>query len=800
MLAVRIILLLSITLLLGACATQQPQVGSDRVEMEVNSEAPPAISVDYSPDGKSLITGGLDGITRRWDLTGASETMELKEASGFIRDVSYLPDGKSIAVATNNGATFWNAATGAQIRQLTGGFGGKLTFSPDGKYVLGGARFPLGLENARTRLLDVQSGKILWEFKGASGKISPNGKYIAVEGIENKGNFVFPKYEFFISLWDTETGEQLWKKVERSSAFTFSPDSQQLLVAHVDFDGRDLAISFKLFDTVAGSKLKEFGQAKIQNDGGFSVKHLSRKVKTLTYSADGKYFLSGDQVGSYRLWDAATGTMVRQFNSEDESIDTLMYAAPAIKFSPDAKTAAIVSLGSTKLFDVSTGNELVTMISFAGGEWLATTPGGYYNSSEKGDQHLNVTVGGKPYTIAQLRESFYRPDIVKVALLGYPLKEPRNAADVKAPPLVSIINTPASVAAEQATVSLEVKDQGGGIGDVRLYLNGTAVVQDQVSSRASSLRGRAADRNRTFSYPLQLVSGKNSLRAVAFNADNSMQSSDALYEIDAKTVQKKPVLHALVVGIQDYANPKLTLKYPVADAKLFAAALYDPPTGFYDRSAELFDTVTITSLTTRQETTRASITAALNTMRTEAGAEDMFVFYVASQGMVDNGEYFFLTSNVGDTSSEKLKSDALSLSDLRELFANIPATQKLIVFDTCNAGKVDDVVQMATLTHGMGEYTAFKILSRAIGSTILAISNSPQEERDGYLDHGLFTYVLSNGLQGKADPDKDGLVKTTKLASYIGNELPYLDEQMFNRRQYPFSSLSGPIFPVVRLK
>jgi uncharacterized caspase-like protein len=344
-----------------------------------------------------------------------------------------------------------------------------------------------------------------------------------------------------------------------------------------------------------------------------------------------------------------------------------------------------------------------------------------------------------------------------------------------------------------------VKDQGGGIGDVRLYLNGTAVIQDQ-GSHSPSLRTKVADKVRTLAYPLQLIAGKNSLRAIALNADNSMQSTDALYEIDAKTAEKKPDLHALVVGIQEYGNPKLALKYPVADAKLFSESLYVPPEGFYDRAAELFDTVTITRLTTRQETTRASITAALNTMRTEAGPEDMFVFYLASQGKADNGEYFLFTSNVSEISSEKLKSDALSLSDLKELLSNIPATQKLIVFDTCNAGKPGDAIKMATLTHGMNEDTAFKVLSRALGATVLSIANSQQEEQEGYLDHGLFTYALSNGLKGKADLDKDGFVKTSELANYVESEVPYLAEQLFNHKKYSLSSPSGQGFPVVRLR
>ncbi len=150
---------------------------------------------------------------------------------------------------------------------------------------------------------------------------------------------------------------------------------------------------------------------------------------------------------------------------------------------------------------------------------------------------------------------------------------------------------------------------------------------------------------------------------------------------------QKPALHALVIGIQDYENPKLTLKYPVADAQLFADTIAAGAAG-------LFDTINITRLTTRQETTSAAITTALDRMHTQVGPNDLFVFYVASHGTVDDGEYFLITSNVGATSTAKLKRDALSQDSLKELLSNIPAAKKLIVLDTCNAGKGGKEIQL----------------------------------------------------------------------------------------------------------
>ncbi|MEK7332021.1 MAG: caspase family protein, partial [Nitrospirota bacterium] len=408
----------------------------------------------------------------------------------------------------------------------------------------------------------------------------------------------------------------------------------------------------------------------------------------------------------------------------------------------------------------------------------------------KGDQYLSVKVGGKDYTIEQLREAFYRPDLVKLALSGGSLKEFRKLADIKEPPLVSIVNTPASADKDEITVTLKIVDSGGGVGDIRLYLNGSAVMLD--SSRGVKII--SSNQNEVLkTYNLRLSNGLNSIRAIAFNGDNTMQSNDAIYQITAsfKTFDK-PSLNALIIGINDYKNPKLQLNYAVPDAKLFAEKLKNG-------ASALFDKVNIKMLLTTEETTSENIIRELKAMR-RLHPDDLFVFYVASHGTVDDGEYFLVTSNVGSTRTEKLKTDAIGQHTLKELIANIPATKKLIIIDTCSAGALGDAIQTAMLTRGMSEDTAMKVLSRAVGSTILSASTSIQEALEGYNGHGLFTYVLTEGLSGKADKGKSGYVKTTELADYVDNEVPVLAEKVFKKAQYPTISISGQGFPIGKVK
>ncbi len=799
MFAFRIILAACLAIVTG-CANMMmttPQIrldASDR-KMEVKSKVSAVDALDYSPDGKNLVSGGLRPSLRVWDVVNAKGARIITFPVEYgVFDVAYSPDGKMIAASGRNNllsgdiTKLWDAGTGQEIRTIGSDFGQQLSFSPDGKLLSGTAQSG-NLFNIiqTTKLANTQTGEVLRVFDGYNlGAISPDGKHIALV------NSFFSSDNKGFRLLDIKTGMELWHKTDlRADAVVFSPDRIHILASLSEFKGvlgTEAVISIVLLDIATGNQTKEIVRFAVHGTFLAHEKDYQR-ITSLVASPDGALVLSGNNFGEYKLWDIATGALIRQLKRPDEKV--ILGVSPAhAAFSPNGKLVAIASAASLRLFNVASGDEVAAMIAFDDGEWLVTTPSGYYNSSEKGDEYLNVSVAGQPFTISQLRESFFRPDLVRVALSGGSLGELRKMADVKPPPVVAIVDTPKNIDKNETPVTLKITDAGGGIGDVRLYLNSSAVILDS----ARGVKVVASNQNEIFkTYKLKLSPGVNSIRAIAFNADNTMQSTDAIYEITAafKTIGK-PSLYALIIGINEYKNPKLQLNYAVADATLFADTLKKG-------ASSLFDKVEVKRLSSKEETTRENILKELKAMQT-LNPDDLFVLYVASHGTVDDGEYFLITSNVGSTRTERLKTDAIGQSVFKELIGNIPATKKLIIIDTCNAGALGEAIQVAMLTRGMSEDTAMKILSRAVGSTILSASTSIQEALEGYQGHGLFTYVLAEGLKGKADKGNTGYVRTTELADYVDNEVPTLAEKIFKKAQYPTISISGQAFPIGKVR
>lgn len=775
----RQLLTFSLALLLSACATATPKLNirNGDLNMAVNSQAPIVMAVDWAKDGKTIASGGWDQTIHLWESGTGKELRKLPGHSGKIAKVAFSPDGRTLFSGSHDGTLRqWDLGSGAELQRIGDFASGPnanfdpFSLAPDGKSLL-------MTRSGRTQAeLDAATGKELRKYRGdypvISAAYSPDGKSVLLIEYNKWGSAYFV-------LRDVASGQTLWQSKIATSFIgpyaAFSNDGRFIVTTNTSGQTIwSMGDSLSVLDARTGAQARSFGAQA----GAYSV---------LKFSPDGKYLLTGDLAHTYRLWDFATGLVAHQWQGDQRESRVMLSAAAA--FSPDGHRIVTADDATVRVYDVASGAELASMIAFADGEWLASTPNGYYNSSENGDQQLSVTVGGQPYSIAQLRESFYRPDLVQLALSGGSLKEFRQLGEVKPPPTVAIIDTPASVTNQETTVTLKIADAGGGIGDVRLYLNGTAVVLD--SSRGVAVVPKAGSNELVRRYQIKLSNGANQLRAIAFNGDNSMQSGDAAQTVTAVyRAAAKPTLYAVVIGINDYKNPKLQLNYAVADATLFANTL--------EKAAKsLFNQVVVKRLLTTEETTQENILRELQALR-NLNPDDLFVFYVASHGTVDDGEYFLITSNVGSVSTTKLKSDALSQNTLKEIVANIPATKKLIVIDTCSAGKLGDAIQSAMLTRGMSEDTAMKVLSRAVGSTILSASTSVQEALEGYQGHGLFTYVLADGLSGKADKGRSGYVKTTELADYVDDQVPLLAEQVFQRAQYPTISISGQAFPIGR--
>ena len=98
----------------------------------------------------------------------------------------------------------------------------------------------------------------------------------------------------------------------------------------------------------------------------------------------------------------------------------------------------------------------------------------------------------------------------------------------------------------------------------------------------------------------------------------------------------------------------------------------------------------------------------------------------------------------------------------------------------------------------MAEKTAIAKLTRATGRATIEASTDAQPAAEGYEGHGVFTYVLLQGLR-HADTEygnRDGYTGLFELAAYVNDQVPAITMKAFNFEQIPQVHMLGTDFPI----
>ena len=360
---------------------------------------PQVLALAFSPDGTKLASGSKDTTVRLWDINN-HESRILQKHTGWTNVLAFSPNSKMLASGSvDKTVQLWDTTTGERLATLTGHVNGitALAFSADGTTLAsasadGGIRFwqtgtgaPLPphitghTESVRAAtFFDESSTLVSVAFNGeitfwhpktsqkstihtaghqdwlATLAFSPDGTKLA--SVRAWGSVIF-RPSFNRALWsagssirltDVSTGIELaiLTDIKTPSRLTFSPDGKT-----VAFDSEGKKIH--LWNTETGDELNILlvdREADIHN-----MPH----VTALEFSPNGAMLASATNQGGIQTWNVATGKALAVF-AKSTAQENHAYIL-ALCFSPDGTLLATASYDLIRIWDVDTGNTLLSI-------------------------------------------------------------------------------------------------------------------------------------------------------------------------------------------------------------------------------------------------------------------------------------------------------------------------------------------------------------------------------------------------------------------------------------------------------
>lgn len=279
------------------------------------------VSLAFSNDGKTLISGTWSGKLGRWDLAAGTVKVQKPHTDSVWR-VFYSPDGKWVATASvDKLVKLWDAETFTEKLTLSGHEGGVygLAWAPDSQSLMSGGHD----KTVRRWALDGTCTQVI-TTRGTSVRdvsIAPDGQ-----------SFVTGDLDGVVRLYDQaghETGS-LFGHTHPLHRVCYRPDGKELASSSVDQ-------TIRLWD------LGTMREKRVLTG------HQSL-IRGLAYSADGTVLASGSYDQTVRLWDLTASQQAHVALHHEAGIEGLSFAPNGLWIATGSQDKTV------RIWDVSTGH------------------------------------------------------------------------------------------------------------------------------------------------------------------------------------------------------------------------------------------------------------------------------------------------------------------------------------------------------------------------------------------------------------------------------------------------------------
>jgi WD40 repeat protein/DNA-binding CsgD family transcriptional regulator len=238
-------------------------------------------------DDRLILVSSADSTAQILDVQSGAEVLSLQGHEDSVTDARWSPDESLIATASMDGtARLWSTTDGTQRQAFLAHPGGVLAvgWSPDGRLIATCGNDGLA------KVWDIGTSKPVFTLIGHDMAVrdvawSPDGRWLATAGADGT-----------VRVWDARDGAPLFTlfSVENDvSVVRWSPDSQRLASAG--------GLTARIWEVGAPADTRLVGH---------EFPTIDVSVYETRWSPDGAWVVSAGPEPSVRVWDPATGKMV----------------------------------------------------------------------------------------------------------------------------------------------------------------------------------------------------------------------------------------------------------------------------------------------------------------------------------------------------------------------------------------------------------------------------------------------------------------------------------------------------------
>lgn len=247
--------------------------------------------------------------------------------------------------------------------------------------------------------------------------------------------------------------------------------------------------------------------------------------------------------------------------------------------------------------------------------------------------------------------------------------------------------------------------------------------------------------------------------------------------------------YAVVVGVARYKDPAIpSLRFADRDASGIRDFLLSPGGGGFRPENVRF--------LVNEDATLASLRTALFTFLTRPRKEDLVVIYFAGHGSPDPNDRRNLYLLPHDAEAMNLGGTAFPMWEMQEVFTRILKARRIVTFtDACHSAGISGEAAGPAMGHNLVNQYIARYASEGERAVITAseISEASREGQAWGGGHGVFTFFVLEGLQGKADRDADGTVTAGELFEFARAEVAKATNDQQNPTALPGLARNMPL-------